>query len=349
MAVTRRDSLPVGHLWLRIAVTMAALAAYRLGAHVPLPGISQAAEFLLSGSAASIERLSVFCLGVWPIVTAMMLVELARLLSPGVDEWIGGNWIDGERSGLITLCGALFYSAIQGLSVADALASMPNATFATGLQFRITTTSTIVAGTAVMWWLALLITRNGIGNGVWVLFISPYLVELPGLLGGVSDAVGVGFALESSARIVIACLLVTVAITAWFGCVLAASAMPIDRMLIWPSLIGTFAGTILAVASGWLPAGAIGDMGSLHLARGAPLHAALSAAAVFAVSLAYWKLARPGGAGGSLAVLAALIVTVVVMVPEVLAARLNLPMLIEGSSAMVLVAIVLSLRARTSR
>ena len=98
----------------RLAVTLGALAVYRLGAHVPLAGIDQAALVRLSrgsGAALSIERISVLALGVGPIISALLLVEVARLASRRFNDWAGAAPETTRRVHRYAVLGALLLAA----------------------------------------------------------------------------------------------------------------------------------------------------------------------------------------------------------------------------------------------
>jgi preprotein translocase subunit SecY len=140
----------------RLAVTLGALAIYRLGAHLPLAGIDPAALAALYGTGGSIhvtERVSIFALGVMPIISMLLLVEVARLLSGRFNNWAQatpGNIRLLERCVLI---GALLLAAVQGLGLANALEAPGTLIPNPGANFRLGVMATLIAGTALLVWL----------------------------------------------------------------------------------------------------------------------------------------------------------------------------------------------------
>ena len=99
--------------------------------------------------------------------------------------------------------------------------------------------ATFVASTALLVWLAALISRHGVGSGVWILVLAPYLARLPGLALSVYEAVHSGTVTGAGLVTVLAYVLIALATVAALARTLARSGMPLDRTLIWPLYITT--------------------------------------------------------------------------------------------------------------
>jgi len=159
-------------------VTLAALAVYRIGSWVPLPGVD--IRQLLTPEmvhSSAIPRLSIVALGVVPFLSALMLVEAAMIAVPRLRAWSTARperrvQIDGWAFVV-----ALAMAAYQANGIAVALEQIHGLVAAPGLGFRAGVVTSLVAGSAFLLWVASLITRWGIGSGFWVLVAVPYVVE----------------------------------------------------------------------------------------------------------------------------------------------------------------------------
>jgi preprotein translocase subunit SecY len=364
IAVSQRTPPFTPELIPRVAVTLAALAAYRLGAYLPLPGIDITALVGLyqsGGFVPAVERISVVALGVMPIVSALLLVEVACLVSGRFNVWAGAS-ADNARVERYVFIGAPLLAAIQAYEVANALENAGGLVPEPGLAFRLTIVATLVAGTAVLMWLATLISRHGLGSGIWLLLLTPYVADLPRMVivmleilrtGGTSAAVPVA---------VLACTVAAVVVLVALGLTLKRLGMRLDRTLIWPLWMSTtFVSVLLVVpwfavdAAPWLlPTSAETRHRLLSLfSPGTLLYSALLAGTVVAVSLTQWRRVgmqrAPTGpssqpvevAGASPILLTALALAAIAVVPPLLTAYVNAPILIDGRWIAVLVAVAL--------
>src|SRR5262245_3921921 len=117
MALTQRTPLYMPLFMTRLAVTLAVLAIYRLGTNLPLVGIDQAALANLqrgSVSALAIERISVFSLGVTPILSMLVLIKVVRLASSRFNDWADATPVNARRIDHYVLIGSLLVAAVQG-------------------------------------------------------------------------------------------------------------------------------------------------------------------------------------------------------------------------------------------
>jgi preprotein translocase subunit SecY len=171
----------------RLAVTMAALAVFRLGSYLPVPGLApEVVAEAAKGTSIAIGRLSLFALGIMPLLNALILTELLKLLLPSVRRWEQAPRNAGTfRYVVIGL--ALLLALAQGLGVARALEGVAHLVPEPGRGFQFVCTMTFVAGAALVMALAAVIDRAGLGSGMWLLFLTPTLVELPENLATISQ------------------------------------------------------------------------------------------------------------------------------------------------------------------
>ncbi len=183
----------------RLWFTLGALIVYRLGTHVPLPGIDpQILEDIfrqqLGGilgmfdlfSGGALWRMSIFALGVMPYITAAIIMELATAVSPKLEQIKK----EGERGRRIiskyTRFGAILLAAVQGYGIAIGIEGMSTsqgpAVIDPGLFFRVTTAMTLVAGAVFLMWLGEQITARGVGNGIFLIIFSGIVAQLPGAI-----------------------------------------------------------------------------------------------------------------------------------------------------------------------
>jgi len=190
-------SLPVSsNLKKRLWFALFALIVYRLGTHVPLPGIDpQILENifrqqlggilgmfdLFSGGAA--WRMSIFALGVMPYITAAIIMELATAVSPKLEQIKKEGERGRQKINQYTRYGTILLAAVQGYGIAIGIEGMTSsqgpAVTDPGLFFRATTVITLVGGTVFLMWLAEQITARGVGNGIFLIIFSGIVAQLP--------------------------------------------------------------------------------------------------------------------------------------------------------------------------
>jgi preprotein translocase subunit SecY len=355
----------------RFAVTLGILAIYRLGTHLPLAGIDQTALANLSagidkaalanlsgvsGSAFTGERVSIFALGVTPIISALVVVEVMRLASKRFNDWAGAA-PNARRVDHYVLIGSLLLAALQGYGIATGLEQAKNVVEEPGSQFQINVVATFVASTALLVWLAALISRHGVGSGVFILLLAPYLSGIPSLALSVNEAVHSGIMSEADRVAALAYVLIALASVAALARTLARSGMPLDRTLIWPLYIATIPADALLLAPWLVPDGPMRDTAAALLNRGTPLYFAALAVIVIVTSLAQWQRVEPRsavaeppspqvveGVGASLIVFTVLTLATITVVPEFLTTQLGLPMLIDARIMTAIVAVALAMQ-----
>ena len=226
-----------GAFYRRLAVTAAALAVYRLGCAVPVPGLAaDVVGELARSSGFPPTSVSVCALGVVPLITVLILAELLRTLVPGLRRWELASPGNREFAGYAIIALALATAAVQAIGVAGALEGFPNLVIEPGGLFRISTVATMVGGLALVIALAGIIDKAGIGYGVLLLFLAPTLVELPLNLVSIADAYSAGTYPFSS--VALAGLFTAFSVAAIVGLLLAArGAEVVSAACVWPLLI----------------------------------------------------------------------------------------------------------------
>ena len=176
----------------RILFTLLILAIYRLGTFVPLPGIDpQQLQTLMEGNqkgllgmfnvfaGGAISRMAIFALGIMPYISSSIIVQLLT----GVSDYFKNLKAQGEigrrKITQITRYGTVLLATVQGYGLAVGLESSANLVINPGVFFKISTVTTIVAGTVFLMWLGEQITQRGIGNGISLIIFSGIVAEIP--------------------------------------------------------------------------------------------------------------------------------------------------------------------------
>ncbi|TAM90225.1 MAG: preprotein translocase subunit SecY [Candidimonas sp.] len=186
----------------RVVFLVLALVVYRLGTHVPVPGINPDALSdlfrqnqngilglfnMFSGGA--LERFSVFALGIMPYISAAIIMQLMAVVVPTL-EAIKKEGQSGQRKiTQYTRYGTVFLALIQSVGIAVALQSQPGLVIHPGAVFQFTTVVTLVTGTMFLMWVGEQITERGLGNGISILIFAGIVAGLPSALGGMLDLV----------------------------------------------------------------------------------------------------------------------------------------------------------------
>jgi preprotein translocase subunit SecY len=164
-------------------VTIGAIGLYIAGGKLPLPSVAYEASSLFlpyTGEAQPHPGISVFTLGVRPIIAALSLTELARLAIPSLARWVARGPRQATRYLRIARSLALGVAALQALGVAVGL-ERADAVFESGWPFQLEVVAAFVGATAVLIWLADLINARGVGDGLVLLFAAPLAAHFPAL------------------------------------------------------------------------------------------------------------------------------------------------------------------------
>jgi len=199
----------------RIFYTFLLLAVYRIGVHVPTPGIDSVAlakifEANKGGilgifnmfSGGALERLSVFALGIMPYISASIILQLLTVVIPHLERLSKEGQQGRKKITQYTRYGTVVLSVIQGFGISIGLEQM-GTVLDPGMGFRLMTVITLTAGTAFIMWLGEQITERGIGNGISLIIFAGIVARLP-------DAVGNTFRLLSTGEIAIFLVLLLV-------------------------------------------------------------------------------------------------------------------------------------------
>jgi len=181
----------------RVLVTLGLLVAYRVGAHVPTPGIDghalsqffdQASNTLLGMvdlfSGGNLRRLSIFALGIMPYISASIILQLLTVVIPALERIAKEGEAGRKKITQYTRYGTMGLSIIQSLGIAYGLESMRSPSGIAiaphpGWAFRLLTILTLTAGTALIMWLGEQISEKGIGNGISLIIFAGIVVRLP--------------------------------------------------------------------------------------------------------------------------------------------------------------------------
>ncbi|GMT41619.1 MAG: protein translocase subunit SecY [bacterium] len=181
----------------RIIFTAVMLMVFRIGAHIPVPGIdaSALADFFdqLRGtilqyfdmfSGGALKRLTIFALGIMPYISSSIILQLLTVAVPHLEK-LKKEGEQGQRKiTQYTRYGTVLLSAIQGTGIAFALEGMRSPTGAPivsepGWTFRVITVITLTAGTAFLMWLGEQITERGVGNGISLIIFAGIVAGIP--------------------------------------------------------------------------------------------------------------------------------------------------------------------------
>lgn len=186
----------------RIFFLLGALVVFRVGTHIPVPGINATALASLfqraSGSiiglfnmfsGGALQRLSVFALGIMPYISASIVIQLLAPVIPKLDELRKDGGEAGRRKlTQYTRYGTVVLAAFQGLGISIALehqtAGGVPIVIKPGVGFELFTMITLVAGTMFLMWLGEQITERGIGNGISMIIFAGIVAGLPQAIGG---------------------------------------------------------------------------------------------------------------------------------------------------------------------
>jgi preprotein translocase subunit SecY len=194
-----------GFPWNRLWFLLGALVVYRIGAHIPVPGIdpSQLAQLfkehqggilgmfnMFSGGALS--RFTVFALGIMPYISASIIMQLMSIVSPQLEALKKEGESGRRKITQYTRYGTLLLALFQALSIAVALESQAGLVLDPGMGFRFTTVVTLVTGTMFLMWLGEQITERGLGNGISIIIFAGIAAGLPNAVGGLLELVRTG-------------------------------------------------------------------------------------------------------------------------------------------------------------
>jgi len=178
----------------RVLFTFALLAVYRLGAHIPTPGINgeELSKFLVDKGGAilgffdmfaggALSRMTVFALGIMPYISASIILQLLTVVVPAIGK-LAKEGEEGRKKIIkYTRYGTVVIAGIQSMGIAIGLEGMGEGAFVQnpGWDFRLMTMLTLTSGTAFIMWLGEQITERGIGNGISLIIFAGIVARFP--------------------------------------------------------------------------------------------------------------------------------------------------------------------------
>ena len=188
----------------RILYTLALLVVYRIGVHVPVPGIDAVAlaeifdraKGTILGifnmfSGGALERLSVFALGIMPYISASIILQLMTVVIPHLEQLKKEGEQGRKKITQYTRYGTVILSIIQGFGISVGLERM-GAVVDPGWGFRLMSVLTLTAGTAFIMWLGEQITERGIGNGISLIIFAGIVARMPTAIGNTFRLISTG-------------------------------------------------------------------------------------------------------------------------------------------------------------
>jgi preprotein translocase subunit SecY len=213
-----------GDLKRRLVFLLLALVVYRIGAHIPVPGIDpEQLKQLFSSqqggilslfnmfSGGALSRFTVFALGIMPYISASIVIQLMTYVVPSLEALKKEGEAGKRKITQYTRYATLGLALFQSFSIAVALESQAGLVIAPGWGFRMTAVTSLVAGTMFLMWLGEQITERGLGNGISILIFAGIAAGLPGAIGGLGELVRTGSMAIPAALFIVA----LVALVTW--------------------------------------------------------------------------------------------------------------------------------------
>ena len=184
---------------------LGALVVYRIGAHIPVPGIDAAALSDLFNSqkggilgmfnmfsGGALSRFTIFALGIMPYISASIIMQLMSVASPQLEALKKEGEAGRRKITQYTRYGTVFLALFQGIGIAIALEAQPGLVLDPGFMFRLTTVTTLLTGTMFLMWLGEQITERGLGNGISIIIFAGIAAGLPNAIGGLLELTRTG-------------------------------------------------------------------------------------------------------------------------------------------------------------
>ncbi len=205
MAQASKSSNASGFPWGRLWFLIGALVVYRIGAHIPVPGIDpiqletlfrQNKDGILGlfnmFSGGALSRFTLFALGIMPYISASIIMQLLTVVSTSLAALKKEGESGRHKITQYTRYATLFLALFQAIGIVFVLESQKNLVIDPGLAFRFTATLSLVTGTLFLMWLGEQITERGLGNGISMIIFAGIVAGLPNALGGLFELTRTG-------------------------------------------------------------------------------------------------------------------------------------------------------------
>ena len=189
------NSAGMGELFARLRFVLIALLIYRIGTHIPVPGIDpeQLASLLDQNqgtilglanvfSGGALERMSILALGILPYISASIIMQLMTAVTPQLEQLKKEGEAGRRKISQWTRYLTVVLALVQGTGMTVGLANQ-GLTYASGLSFYVTAVASLVTGAVFMMWLGEQITERGVGNGISLLIFAGIVAGLPAAIG----------------------------------------------------------------------------------------------------------------------------------------------------------------------
>jgi preprotein translocase subunit SecY len=216
-----------GDLKKRLVFLILALVVYRIGAHIPVPGIDPQAlsRFFAdqSGgilalfnmfSGGALAKFTIFALGITPYISASIIMQMMAYVVPSLEALKKEGQAGQRKITQYTRYGTLVLALFQAYGAAWALESSPGLVLSPGIGFKFTVIVSLVAGTMFLMWLGEQITERGLGNGISILIFAAIVSGLPSALGGLFELIRTG-----AMSVIVALLVVVLVFAVTYGVV----------------------------------------------------------------------------------------------------------------------------------
>jgi preprotein translocase subunit SecY len=193
-----KNIFAVSDLRKRVLFTLAMLAVYRVGSHIPTPGVNKAALLELARqmqgnmlglydmfSGGNLSQVTIFALGIMPYISASIILQLLTVVWPYLERLKNEGELGRRKITQYTRYGTIFLALIQSFGIAiflerqSEIAGGLPLVYEPGLAFRLMTVLTLTTGTCFVMWLGEQITERGIGNGMSLIIYAGIIVGLP--------------------------------------------------------------------------------------------------------------------------------------------------------------------------
>ncbi len=213
-----------GDLKRRLWFLLLALVVYRIGAHVPVPGIDpdQLAQLFKSQqggvlglfnlfSGGALSRFTVFALGIMPYISASIIFQLLTVVVPQLEAIKKEGEAGRRKITQYTRWATLALASFQAVGISVALEAQPGLVIDPGLMFRFTAAVSLVTGTMFLMWLGEQITERGLGNGISIIIFAGIAAGLPSAIGGMGELVRTGSMSPLVALVIVALVILVTA------------------------------------------------------------------------------------------------------------------------------------------